>query len=130
MGDPASELVAAIAAQDWERLEACFTPEVAFRALVPSQRPFREHATAHDAAAQLAAWFGDADPLELLDSSVQPVEDVVRIAYRLGSFEEGRWYVVEQQLYATVEDDRIARLDLVCSGFRPVDRPPSRSSAS
>ena len=44
----AEELVAAIAAQDWGRLEACFAPDVRLFAALPSTDPLRERAGPHE----------------------------------------------------------------------------------
>src|SRR5436189_6044730 len=97
------ELVAALAAQDWARLEACFAPDVPLFAAVPSARdPLRGRTGATTVASQLAAWFGDADPLELVESHVEPVAGKVRVSYRFRSFEEGAWHLVEQQAFCEV----------------------------
>ena len=91
---------------------------------MPGTGSFRERAGAAETADQLRAWLGDADPLELLDSSVEPVVDKLRLSYRFAAFEEDQWHVVEQQAYAVVGDRGIEKLDVACSGFRPVpDRP-------
>ena len=67
----------------------------------------------------MAKWFGDADPLELLDSSTAEVADGVRIRYRFAALEEGTLHLVEQQAYARVSGGgKIAQLDVVCSGFQ------------
>jgi class 3 adenylate cyclase len=45
--------------------------------------------------------------------------DRVRVAYRLrGHNPDGR-FVVEQQAYYALEDDRIVWMRVLCSGFRP-----------
>ena|SRR2546430_2526508 len=116
---PAEELVDAVAAQDFERVETLFAPNVRFRALIPNG--LREDATAADAAARMRGWFGDCDPLELLDSEVQQVADRVHVRYRFHAREEGNWHLVEQQAYLTVEDGRISDITILCSGFRVVD---------
>src|SRR5262249_58364928 len=74
------ELVSAMAAQDWARLEGCFAPEVQFFAATPSKSPLRERSGAHDAASLLATWFGDGDPLELVSSTVEEVAGKVHVA--------------------------------------------------
>jgi hypothetical protein len=122
---PAREFVEAIAAQDWDRLTACLSPHVQFRAAIPSGNPFRECDTAEETATLLGRWFGDADPLRLLDSSIEQLGNRVRLGYRFGSFEEGRWYLVEQQAYADVVNGQIVAMSLVCSGFQPVGEPPT-----
>src|SRR5438046_6532939 len=90
----ALEVVEAVAAQDFDRLEALFAPGVRFRALVPGG--LREDATAADAAARMRGWFGECDPFELVDSEIEQVADRVRVRYRFRAREEGRWHVVEQ----------------------------------
>ena len=117
--EPAAELVEALAAKDFERLQTLFAADVRFRALIP--KGLREDATAEDAAARMRGWFGDCDPLELLDSAVEQIADRVHVRYRFHAREEGDWHLVEQQAYLTVEDGRISDIDIVCSGFRVVD---------
>jgi hypothetical protein len=111
------ELVSAMAAQDWARLEGCFAPEVQFFAATPSKTPLRERSGAHDAASLLATWFGDGDPLELVSSTVEEVAGKVHVAYRFRSFEDGAWHLVEQHAFCEVGTDGIERMHLVCSGF-------------
>jgi hypothetical protein len=123
--DVAEELIDALASQDFERAERCFAPDVAFHAVVPSTGSFRERSGAQETANQLRVWLGDADPLELLESSVERIVDKVRLSYRFAAFEEEQWHVVEQQAYAVVGERGIERLDLVCSGFRPVPERPT-----
>src|SRR2546423_248307 len=109
--EAAARLVAAVAAQDLDRLPGAFAPGVRFRALIP--RGLREDATAADAAARLRSWFGDGDPLELVESEAEQVADKLHVRYRFRSFEEGRWHLVEQHLFCEVADDgRIASVDL------------------
>jgi ketosteroid isomerase-like protein len=122
--DVAREFVDALAARDYERLERCFAPDVEFHAVVPGTGSFREQAGAAATAEQFRKWFDDAEPLEILDWSCDVVVDRVRTSYRFAAREDGQWHVVEQQAYAAVSDSGIERLDLVCSGFRPVAERP------
>jgi hypothetical protein len=125
--DIVEQLIEALAAQDFERVEHCFAPDVDFHAVVPGTGSFRERAGAAEAASQLRLWFGDADPLELLEHSVEPVADKLRLSYRFAAFEDEQWHVVDQQAYAIVGERGIEKLDLLCSGFRPVpERPAAR----
>jgi hypothetical protein len=114
----AQELVAAIAAQDPARLRACFGPHVQFRALLPPG--LRERSGAGETAELIGSWFGDSDPLELLDSTVEKVGDRLHIAYRFQGVEDGQPYLVEQQLYCTLGEEGIESADLLCSGSRPL----------
>jgi hypothetical protein len=116
------ELVSALAAQDWERLESCFAPDAQFFAAIPSKQPLRERAGASEAAAQSAAWFGDGAPLELVSSKVESVAGKVHVSYRFRSFEEGAWHLVEQHAFCEVREGGIERMHLACSGFERLDR--------
>jgi SnoaL-like domain len=119
--DLAEQLVAALAAQDVDRLERCFAPNVRFYAAVPSEaRPLRELTGAREVAEQLGAWFGDGDPLELVDSQHEWVADRLRLSYRFRSCEDGAWHLVEQQAFCEVGEAGIEQMRLVCSGFRPL----------
>jgi ketosteroid isomerase-like protein len=111
------ELVDAIAARDAGRLAACFADDVSFRALVP--RGLREREGAQDTVALITGWFGDASEFRLVEHDVEDVSDKVHVSYRFDCVEDGESLVVEQHAFLTVEDGRIARADLVCSGFRP-----------
>ena len=106
----------ALAHQAWERLAVCFDETVQFRALIPSGLKNAESRAS--AAHYLQKWFGDADQLILLDSSVQPMQDRLHITYRFRAHED-QWYVVEQQVYCVMQDGFIKQADLLCSGFRP-----------
>lgn len=117
MAEPLPErLVAGISAQDPARIGACFAEGASLRALIPPG--LRERTGGGEAAALIASWFADATVLELEGMSSEQVGDRLHIAYRLTGIEDGEAFVVEQQLYCTVADDRIERGDLLCSGFR------------
>ena len=116
-----TRLVCAIAEQDESALAGCFAPDVELRALTP--HGLRERAGAIEAASLISLWFGDSTELHLLDSHSEEVGDRVHVSYRFEGVEEGEPYLVEQQLYCTVADGKVARADLLCSGFRPRHRP-------
>jgi len=106
----------ALACQAWEKLASCLDEAVQFRALIPSGLKNAEDRAS--AAQYLQKWFGDADQLILVESSVQPVQDRLHITYRFRAHED-QWYIVEQQLYCVMQDGLIKKADLLCSGFRP-----------
>jgi hypothetical protein len=110
-------LVEAIATQDAVAISTCFADNARFRALTPPG--LRERTGSSDVAALIAGWFADSTELALVDSEANEVGDRVHVAYRFEGVEEGEPNVVEQQLYGTVEDGKIAHADLLCSGFRP-----------
>ena len=67
----------------------------------------------------ISQWFGDSTELHLLDTGSEEVGDRLHVSYRFAGVEEDEPYVVEQQLYCTVDDGKVSRADLLCSGFRP-----------
>lgn len=109
----------AVAARDYGRLGLLFAPDVRFRALVP--RAVREAATAAAASDWILTWFGDAEGVRLLGSSVAVMADRLHVAYRMEVLENGLRSVVEQQAFAMEADGRLSDIALVCSGFRPVE---------
>lgn len=117
-----ARFLAGLCNQNWGDLESFFTADVTFRALIPSG--LQEGESAPAAAGYLRRWFGDADRLVLLDSDVRSLQDRLAIRYRFRAHEDQR-YVVEQQVYCDVQGDRIDRMDLVCSGFRPESQVPA-----
>ncbi|HEY7134620.1 MAG TPA: nuclear transport factor 2 family protein [Acidimicrobiia bacterium] len=118
---PVEAYVAAVVAQDRDAVAAVFSDAVEMRAVVP--RGFRE-ADGPDAAAELiCGWFADAE-LTVLIREVEPIADRVRLRYRFRALEDGRTSVVEQHGFADVADGRIVKLQLMCSGFRPLDASP------
>jgi SnoaL-like domain len=123
--DVAEEFIDALATQDFARLERSLAPDVDFHAVVPGTGSFREQSGAEATAKQFQAWLGDADPLELLGRWVEPVVDKLRLSYRFAAFEDDQWHVVEQQAYAVVGERGIEKLDVACSGFRPVPERPA-----
>jgi ketosteroid isomerase-like protein len=112
-----ARLVRAIAEQDEPALAECFAPDAELRALTP--QGLRERAGAIEAASMISRWFGDSTELHLLDSRSEALADRVHVSYRFEGVEEGEPYLVEQHLYCTVADGKVAEADLLCSGFRP-----------
>lgn len=111
--------VACLATQDFDHLGRALAPHVHLRALLPSG--LREWVGPEVVTNRFARWFGDTERFEGLDSSVGEVGGRVHLRWRLGLEAErlgpGR-YVVEQVGYADVDESgRIARIDLVCTGF-------------
>jgi hypothetical protein len=70
----------------------------------------------------LKVWFGDSAELERLAAvDTGEVGDRERVSYRFeGRNPEGP-FVVEQQAYYEVSDERISWMRVMCSGFRPPD---------
>lgn len=116
MNDIGARFVQALSDRSWSSLQGLFHPSVRFRALLPPG--LCEASGSIETSGHFQQWFGKADALELMDCAVEPLLDKVRIAYRLRVHKD-RWYWIEQQAFCVVTADRIEKMDLLCSGFRP-----------
>jgi hypothetical protein len=118
---PAGSFVEGLAAQDFARLGGALAADACLRALLPSG--LWEWAGAEAIAHRFARWFGDTEDFELMEATVGEVGGRLHLHWRLRLRAErlgAGWFTVEQQAYAdTDESGRIARLDLLCTGYRP-----------
>lgn len=118
---PAGSFLEGLATQDFGELGGALAAGACLRALLPSG--LREWAGAEAIADRFARWFGDTKDFELLEAAVGEVGGRLQLHWRLRLRAErlGRgWFTVEQQAYADTDDSgRIARLDLLCTGYRP-----------
>jgi TusA-related sulfurtransferase len=121
LGPIGRQWIEAISTRRFQALSNILATDVAFRALVP--RGLREAATPDGAIAWIERWFGEADDIRLVETADGTVADREWFAYRLHVHEPDGWRLVEQQVYATVADGRIQKVDLLCSGFRPAEAP-------
>ncbi len=88
------------------------------RALIPPG--LVEIAGTEAATAKFESWFGDAEEFGLIRSGCDAVADRLHVFYRLRVTKPGAVSkLVEQHLLCTLDADRIAGFDLVCTGFRP-----------
>ena len=118
----AERFLEALAAADWNGVEALLAPDVRLRALVP--RTVREDDGPGAVVGRFKYWWAELDDFRLLDSSVEPFEGQLHVTYRLaGTDADDGPIVVEQQCYFTVDDGRITKINSVCSGFQPADAP-------
>lgn len=118
-----------LAAQDFERLETLFSPQVRFRALLPPRTC--DEKTAGAATGWLRRWFGEAGTLQVLQSTAAQVFDRLYLRYRLRTHDAANgWRVIEQQAYCNVQDGHIADMWLLCSGFRPDPENQGQASQS
>jgi TusA-related sulfurtransferase len=107
-----------LAAQDFRSLELLYQPAARFRAVVPSGK--YQGKTAGEAVAVLRDWFGSCDSIQILQSTSRLVFDRLYLSYQLRFHDrEDGWQVAEQHAYCIVQEDRIADMWLICSGFRP-----------
>ena len=109
--------VTALAERDYSRLAETLTPDVRMRALIPPG--LIEIAGPEAASAKFSSWFGDAEDLQLVSSGSEAIADRLHVYYRLRVRKpDDVWKLVEQHLLCAFDGDRIAALDLICSGFR------------
>jgi len=110
-----------LTAQDFTQLGDSLAPGARLRAMLPPGP--MEWTGAEEIAATFARWFGDTEDFDPVEATVGEVGGRLHLRWRL-RLRAGRlgtgWFTVEQQVYAdTDEDGRIARLDLLCTGYRP-----------
>jgi hypothetical protein len=119
----ASAFLDGLVAQDFGKLGDALAANVQLRALLP--RGLREWTGAETIADVFAGWFGDTQDFALVEATIGEVGGRLRLHWRLRLRAErlgAGWFTVEQQAYADPgEGGRIARLDLLCTGYRPED---------
>lgn len=111
-------LIGRLKALDFDGLAACLDPAIRLRELIPAGAG--EHRGPDAATSRFRSWFGDATRLELLDSRVEAFVDRWLVMYRVEVDEDGHTYRVDQHLFCDLGDELVKRIDLLCSGFRPV----------
>ena len=112
--------LAALGAADWDAIRASLSADVRLRALVPSA--LREAEGPEAVIERFRLWWAELEDFRLLESSLEPAADQLRIRYLLaGTDPEDGPVEVEQQCYFTFEDGLITKINSVCSGFRPAE---------
>jgi hypothetical protein len=116
----AGSFLAGLAAQDFARLGGTLAADGRLRALLPAGP--QEWTGAEVIARQFALWFGDTEDFELTEASVGEIGGRMHLQWRVRLRAErlgAGWFTVEQQVYANPgEGGRIARLDMLCTGYR------------
>ena len=120
---PAGSLLEGLAAQDFTQIGDALAADACLRALLPSG--LWEWAGADAIALRFARWFGDTEDFELVEAAAGEVGGRLHLQWRLRLRAKrlgAGWFTVEQQAYAkTSGGGRIARLDVLCTGYRPED---------
>jgi hypothetical protein len=116
----AASIAAAVAGRAREQLAAAFTDTVRLRALLPGG-PVESHG--RDAVvARFVGWFADFDTVELVDAAAEPVSDRLLVHYRLTLRQGPTRWTCTQTLICKAAGDRLATIDLLCSGFREISQ--------
>ena len=116
------ELLEAIGARDRARIAACFASDAKLRALTPHQ--LRELDGPEAIAGQSGSWLDPLESFALASGDVMAIAARARLRYRFRGRDPGKgWQENEHTAYATVENGRVAALNLTCAGFRPSELP-------
>jgi len=110
-----------LAARDFVGLAACLDPDVRLRAIIPPG-PEEHHGRAA-VVGRFGDWFADAVGYELVEHRIEPFADRWLATYRIALDEGDGPRRVEQHLFCDLGAELIERIDLLCSGFRPVGLP-------
>jgi hypothetical protein len=117
----AAAFLQGLANQDFSQLGGALAADAHLRALLPPG--LREWTGAEVIAGQFAHWFGDTEDFELVEATLGEVGGRLQLRWRLRLRAErlgAGWFTVEQHAYGDAgEGGQIARLDLVCTGYRP-----------
>jgi hypothetical protein len=122
MAIPVGERFArAIAAKDAPGLLELLASDIDFGGMTPGR--FWEATSADELVNDVifGRWFSTTDHIEAIEAVDRDVVvDRERVGYRLRVKNDDGEFLVEQQAYFAVADDRIAWLRIMCSGYRPV----------
>jgi flavin-dependent dehydrogenase len=127
---PAVAFLDALRRRDWTALEQLLTPDVWMRALLPKR--VLEENTAIGAVANYRRWYGGVDS-QMLQAEHQTMIGRDYLRYRFlvrPEFAPAQWHVVEQTGFVRVRDGRITRIDMVCTGFHPVEATRKREATA
>jgi hypothetical protein len=114
----AAAVATIVAGRDRQRLAAALTETARLRALLPGgpiQADGRE-----DVVACFHNWFADFDDVQVVGSTGEAVGDRLLIHYRLHVTRGLTRWVVTQTAVCKLVDERLAVIDLLCSGLREV----------
>jgi TusA-related sulfurtransferase len=107
----------ALCRHDFEALPGALDPSVQFRALVPGENVIV--GSAAEAVACFRRWFDDATDMDVIDEHSAMLIDRLYVRFRARVRKKGRPYLIDQSLWATLDDGKFVAVDLLCSGFRP-----------
>jgi hypothetical protein len=120
-------LLDAIVTRDFDAMSAVLAPDVRMRALLPHS--IVETDTAATAIETFREWFGAHKACEAVSADQHTVGAREFFSYNLHvrpDWAPDQWHTVEQAGYCRIADDRVIRLDLVCTGYFPAERSDDR----
>jgi hypothetical protein len=120
--DAGTRFAKAIAAKDAAALHDVLDPKIDFRGLTPGR--FWEATSAAELVDGIVfgKWFEDSDHIDGIEHiETDTVAGRHRVGYRYRVTNGDGSFLVEQQAYFDVVDDRISWLRVLCAGYRPTD---------
>lgn len=111
-----------LSAGDHDAVAELFDDKIEMRALLPDGP--RTYEGKEEVTGRFKWWFGTGDEVRPLHADVTEVGDRVEVSYGFRILNAGRgekpgWTHIEQRAFCDI-GTRIERMDLVCSGFRPI----------
>jgi TusA-related sulfurtransferase len=109
----------AVTARRFGEARALLADDVRFRMLVPNGLMTEDDA--ESTVGRFVSWFADADSFEVEASTTGEVAGRLECVYRVRLHDAHGWRLIEQHLMLDIDThQRIAAIDLLCSGFRPI----------
>lgn len=102
---------------DFDAMAATLNPNVVFRALVPGE--LINVATAAETVQTFRRWLGDKKDGELVHYQSEALANKLLVEYGFRLSRGEQRFLVEQRVCCTVENEKLAAIDLLCSGLRP-----------
>jgi hypothetical protein len=122
----AGRLLDAIVTRDFDSISVILASDVRMRVLLPQS--IVETNTAEAAVETFREWFGAHESCTVIATEQHTVQRREFLSYNLlvqPDWAPDVFHIVEQSGYCRVTDDRVARLDLVCTGYFPTNRDPA-----
>jgi hypothetical protein len=117
-----------IAGRDPQRLKATLTETVRLRALLPGG-PIEAHGR-EDVGGRFHDFFADFDAVHLVDAAGEAVADRLVIHYRLHLTRGTAHLVCTQTAVCRFVDERLAVIDMLCSGLGKEESDDQLTAAS
>ncbi|MDQ3645309.1 MAG: sulfurtransferase TusA family protein [Actinomycetota bacterium] len=107
---------------DFDGAAALLDPNVEMRALLPDGP--QTYNGREEVSGRFKWWFGAGDDIQTTRAEARAVEDRIEVSYgfRILNAAEGDkpgWHSVEQRAFCDI-GTTIERIDVVCSGYRPI----------
>lgn len=113
--------IRALLEKDFQRLGEICSPDVHSRLMTPKQVYALDNSS--DLRKQVENWFHECTSIQLEQSRIEMVGRKLAISYRFHLVKDEMPHIVEQQLYCSLNDGLIGNVNLLCSGFQPVQIP-------